>query len=78
MLPAVQHSPGDLTGVPLKDMGLVGPAGQELVALAVSLDQGPAMARVDLVPGVDTKVDLHNGSWLVCKVSNILKSMVVS
>merc|ERR1719251_207992 len=39
VLPAVEHGPAGLTGVPLEEVSLVGPAAQELVALAVHLDQ---------------------------------------
>ena len=37
-IPAVQNGPGDLPGVPLQHVRLVGAGGQELVALAISLD----------------------------------------
>ena len=40
-------------------MGLLRPARQELVRLAVGLDEGPAVARVDLVPGEGAQLDLH-------------------
>merc|ERR1719320_1398348 len=59
VLAPVQHSPCDLPGVPLEHVGLVGAAAKELVALTISLDQGPAMAGVDFVPGVHTQVNLH-------------------
>ena len=36
--PAVENGPGDLPGVPLQHVRLVGAGGQELVALAISLD----------------------------------------
>merc|ERR1719239_85149 len=65
VLPAVKHSPGDLPGVPLQHMGLVGAGGQELVALAISLDQGAAMARVDFVARVAAQVDLHPNPLLL-------------
>merc|ERR1719507_2241383 len=65
VLPAVEHGPGDLPGVPLQHMGLVGAGGQELVALAVSLDQGAAMAGVDLVARVAAQVDLHPNPLLL-------------
>ena len=39
-LPAVEHGPGDLPGVPLQHVRLVGARAQELVALAVPLDLG--------------------------------------
>merc|ERR1719239_1371990 len=59
VLPAVKNGPGDLPGVPLQHVRLVGAGGQELVALAVSLDQGAAMARVDFVARIAAQVDLH-------------------
>merc|ERR1719330_2246120 len=59
VLPPVEHGPGNLTGVALQKVSLVGARGQELVALAVDLDQRSAMAGVDLVAGVDAQVDLH-------------------
>merc|ERR1719305_2154120 len=64
-LPAVEHGPGDLPGVPLQHMSLVGAGRQELVALAISLDQGAAMARVDLVARVAAQVDLHPNPLLL-------------
>ena len=48
----VQHAQVDLPGVPLQHVGLVGAAAEELEALAVGLDEGPGMARVDLVARV--------------------------
>ena len=36
-IPAVKNGPGDLPGVPLQHVRLVGAGGQELVALAISL-----------------------------------------
>merc|ERR1711962_562790 len=38
VLPTVENGPGDVPWVPLKHVGLVGSGGQELVALAISLD----------------------------------------
>merc|ERR1719339_403933 len=65
VLPAVEHGPGDLPGVPLQHMSLVGAGRQELVALAIGLDQGAAMARVDLVARVAAQVDLHPNPLLL-------------
>merc|ERR1719239_1008645 len=65
VLPAVENGPGDLPGVPLQHMSLVGAGGQELVALAISLDQGAAMAWVDLVARVAAQVDLHPNPLLL-------------
>merc|ERR1719330_1195505 len=59
VLPPVEHGPAYLTGVALQKVSLVGAAGQELVGLAVDLDQRSAVAGVDLVAGVDAEVDLH-------------------
>merc|ERR1719147_539171 len=68
VLPPVEHSPGDLPGVPLEEVGLVGAPGQELVALAVSLDEGAAVPGVDLVARVGTQVNLH-GYFLLDNLS---------
>ena len=38
MLPALEDGPGDVPGVPLEQVRLVGPRGGELVALAITLD----------------------------------------
>jgi len=67
MLAPIEDGPCDFPGVPLEHVGLVRTAAQELVALAVSLDQCTAMAGVDLVTGVHTQVDLHleSGTSLV-------------
>ena len=80
VLPAVEDSPGSLTRVPLEDMSLVGPAAQEparlnyetahqvsalLVALAVHLDEGSPVARVDLVARIHAQVNLH-GDFVFC------------
>merc|ERR1719239_2017161 len=65
VLPAVENGPGDLPGVPLQHMRLVGAGRQELVALAIGLDQGAAMARVDLVARVAAQVDLHPNPLLL-------------
>ena len=55
----VENSPGDLSGVPLQIMTLLGLRRQELVGLAVNLDQGPAMTWIDFVPGESTQFNLH-------------------
>ena len=80
VLPAVEDSPGSLTRVALEDMSLVGPAAQEparlnyktahqvsalLVALAVHLDEGSPVARVDLVARIHAQVNLH-GDFVFC------------
>merc|ERR1719186_149000 len=60
VFPTVQHSPGDFTRVPLEQVSLVGPALQELVALAIRLDESSPMAGINLIAGVNTQVDLHD------------------
>merc|ERR1719499_952388 len=62
---AVENGPGDLPGVPLQHVRLVGAGGQELVALAIPLDQGAAMARVDFVARIAAQVDLHPNRLLL-------------
>jgi hypothetical protein len=57
----VEDGPVDLPGVPLQIVRLLGPARQELVGLAVHLDQGAPMAGVDLVAREGTQFDLHPG-----------------
>ena len=85
VLPAVEHGPAGLTGIPLQEVSLVGPAAQEpegeklqlfpghhllLVALAVHLDQGPPVAGVDLVAGIHTQVYLHD-DFVFCNTTDI-------
>merc|ERR1719186_798716 len=59
VLAPVEHGPGDLPGIPLEVMALLGFAGEEFEGLAVGLDQGAAVAGVDLQTRKCAQFNLH-------------------
>merc|ERR1719481_705984 len=77
VLPPVEHGPGNLTGITLQKMSLVGSAGQKPEVLAINLDQRSAMAWVDLVPRVNTQLYLHDELFFSCRSESSYISLVV-
>merc|ERR1719147_63637 len=67
VLPPVEDSPGNLTGITLQKMSPVGSTGQKPEVLAINLDQRSAMAWVDLVPRV------HNNSIFMMDYSSLVE-----
>merc|ERR1719186_945890 len=59
VLAPVEHGPGDLPGIPLEVMALLGFAREEFEGLAVGLDQGAAVAGVDLQTRKCAQFNLH-------------------
>ncbi len=57
VLPPVEDGPGDLPWIPPEEVSAQAPPLQEPEGLPVGLDEGPAPARVDLVPAVTAQVD---------------------